>query len=140
MKKIISNEISTVRAFIVAINSRDSSEMSKLMTEDHTFVDSMGTTVSGRDRMVAGWKEYFQTFPDYEIHVESILADEALVAAFGSASGTYNGKRGLVPENRIEMPAAWKAIVENGKIKLWRVYADWTEGVKIIEEDDRSSD
>jgi len=57
------------------------------------------------------------------------------VAAFGSAAGTYNGKRGLVPENRIEMPAAWKAIVENGKIKFWQVYADWTEGYKIINED-----
>lgn len=37
--------------------------------------------------------------------------------------------------HRIEMPAAWKAIVENGKIKVWQVYADWTEGLKIIDED-----
>lgn len=134
---MISNEIKTVIAFISAINSRNPSEMANLMTEDHTFIDSGGTTVSGRGRMVAGWKEYFQMFPDYEIQVEDILTDGALVAAFGSASGTYNGKRGLVPENRIEIPASWKAIVENGKIKLWRVYADWTEGVKIIEEDGR---
>jgi predicted ester cyclase len=85
--------------------------------------------------MTAGWEEYFRMFPDYKIQIESILGDKAFVAVFGSASGTYNGKRGLAPENRIEMPAAWKAVVENGKVKLWQVYADWTEGSRIINED-----
>jgi limonene-1,2-epoxide hydrolase len=131
---MISNEINVVEAFITAINRHDPSELSHLMTEDHTFVDSRGRIQSGRENMTAGWKEYFRMFPDYEIRVESILGDKSLVAVFGSAFGTYNGKRGLVLENRIEMPAAWKAIVANGKIKLWQVYADWTEGCKIIDE------
>jgi limonene-1,2-epoxide hydrolase len=130
-----SNEINVVKAFIAAINRRNPSEISDLMTEDHTFIDSGGRTESGREHMTAGWEGYFRMFPDYEIQVESILGDKALVAVFGSASGTYNGKRGLVPENRIEMPAAWKAIVANGKIKLWQVYTDWTEGCRIIDED-----
>jgi ketosteroid isomerase-like protein len=130
-----SNEIDVVKAFIAAINRRAPSEISGLMTEDHTFVDSSGSIQSGRENMTAGWEEYFRMFPDYKIEVESVLGDKALVAVFGSASGTYNGKRGLVPENRIEMPAAWKAVVENGKIKLWQVYADWTEGSRIINED-----
>jgi limonene-1,2-epoxide hydrolase len=130
-----SNEIDVVKAFIAAINRRAPSEISGLMTEDHTFVDSSGSIQSGREKMTAGWEEYFRMFPDYKIQVESILQDKAFVAVFGSASGTYNGKRGLVPENRIEMPAAWKAVVENGKVKLWQVYADWTEGIRIINED-----
>jgi limonene-1,2-epoxide hydrolase len=130
-----SNEIKVVEAFIAAINRRVPSEISSLMTEDHTFIDSGGAVQSGRENMTAGWEQYFRMFPDYKIEVESILGDKALVAVFGSASGTYNCERGLVPENRIEMPAAWKAVVENGKIKLWQVYADWTEGSKIIDED-----
>ena len=77
-------------------------------------------------------------FPDYKIRIESVLGDKALVAVFGSAFGTYNGKRGLVPENRIEMPAAWKAVVENGKVKLRQVFADWTEGSRIIEADEKT--
>lgn len=108
---------------------------SELMTEDHTFVDSGGTVESGRSKMAKGWDEYFQMFPDFRIEVECLLQDGNLVAAFGRASGTYNGKRGLVPANRIEMPAAWKAIVEDGKIKFWQVYADWSEGGRIIAED-----
>jgi ketosteroid isomerase-like protein len=130
-----SNEIDVVKAFIAAINRRAPSEISGLMTEDHTFVDSSGSIQSGRENMTAGWEEYFRMFPDYKIQIESILGDKAFVAVFGSASGTYNGKRGLAPENRIEMPAAWKAVVENGKVKLWQVYADWTEGSRIINED-----
>jgi len=129
------NTIDVVKAFIAAINKRNPSEMSDLMTEDHTFKDSGGNTVTGCDKMIAGWKEYFQMFPDYEIQIEDILANESIVAVFGSAAGTYNGKRGLVPENRIEMPAAWRTEVVNGKIRFWKVYADWSEGLKIIEED-----
>jgi limonene-1,2-epoxide hydrolase len=130
-----SNDVNVVKAFIAAINRRAPSEIFSLMTEDHTFIDSGGKVQSGRENMTAGWEGYFRMFPDYEIHIESILGDKALVAVFGSASGTYNGKRGLVPENRIEMPAAWKAVVENGKVKLWQVYTDWTEGSRIINED-----
>lgn len=130
-----SKEIAAVRDFVAAINQGDASQLSGLMTEDHTFIDSLGKTETGRDNMTKGWEGYFRMFPDYRVEVESILQDGNLVAAFGSASGTYNGKRGLVPANRIEMPAAWKAIVENGKVKLWQVYADWTEGYKIIDED-----
>ena len=130
-----SNEIDVVKAFIAAINRRSPPEISDLMTEDHTFVDSAGKVESGRQNMTAGWNEYFRMFPDYTILVETILGDSELVAVFGSASGTYNGKRGLVPENRIEMPAAWRAVVQNGKVKRWQVYADWTEGIRTIAED-----
>jgi limonene-1,2-epoxide hydrolase len=133
-----SHEIKVVEAFIAAINRRDMAELSNLMTEDHTFVDPAGRSLSGRENMMAGWNGYFQMFPDYKIEMERWLADEDMVAVFGSATGTYNGKRGLVPVNRITMPAAWRALVENGKIKFWQVYADWTEGCKIMEEDQRT--
>ena len=77
-------------------------------------------------------------FPDYKNIFEHILQDGNLVLAIGKATMTYNGNRGLVPENRIEMPAAWKAIVQNQKIKEWQVYADWTKGTKILEQDKKS--
>jgi ketosteroid isomerase-like protein len=127
-----------VKAFVAAINRRTPAAISRLMTEDHTFIDSRGGSHKGRESMTAGWEQYFRMFPDYEIRVESILEDKDLVAVFGSASGTYNGKRGLIPENRIEMPAAWKAVVAKGKVKLWQVYADWTEGTRIIAEDGKA--
>jgi ketosteroid isomerase-like protein len=131
-----SNEIDIVKAFVAAINSGDVSQLTSFMTEDHTFVDSGGGVGTGRDNMRNGWSQYFCMFPDFKIEIQNILQDKDLVAVFGSASGTYNGKRGLVPENSIEMPAAWKAIVENDKIRHWQVYTDWTEGSRIIGEDE----
>ena len=125
--------VSVAQAFIAAINRHSVNDMGELMSEAHTFIDSLGRKVSGRQAMVAGWKAYLALFPDFEIHVESIVADNELVAIFGRACGTYNGKRGPVPENRIMMPCAWKAIAKDGKLELWQVYADWTEGMKTIE-------
>jgi len=62
-----SEEITVVRDFIAAINQGNASQLSSLMTEDHTFVDSRGTTDSGRDNMTKGWDEYFRMFPDFRI-------------------------------------------------------------------------
>jgi ketosteroid isomerase-like protein len=130
-----SREVATVKAFISAINGGDASSLSGLMTDDHSLVDSGGSVESGRARVTDGWKTFFSLFPDYRVEAERFLQDGPTVAIFGSASGTYNGKRGLVPENKIAMPAAWKAVVEKGRIKLWQVYADWTEGRRVIDED-----
>jgi len=46
------------------------------------------------------------------------------IAAFGFAAGTYKGLKTANNENYRRLPAAWKAIIEDGKIKLWQVYAD----------------
>ena len=134
-----SSDIAVVESFVAAINKHDPTAIASLMTEDHTFIDSTGAPHVGRDTMTEGWKGYFAMFPDYEIQIERLLADKAVVAVFGSAAGTYNGKRGLAAENRIAMPAAWRALIENRKVKLWQVYADWTDGWKIIEKDKASS-
>lgn len=127
-----SDALNVAKAFIAAINRHSVSEIGELMSEDHTFIDSQGGAVVGREAMVAGWARYFALFPDYEISTEDILVDGGTVAIFGRATGTFNGKRGPVPENRIAMPAAWKAIIADGKIKLWQVYADWSEGIKTV--------
>jgi len=129
--------IKVVRAFVEAINRHDAPALAELMTPEHTFVDSRGTTVSGREAMMVGWSEYFRMFPDIRIQIEITAASGEMVAAFGSTSGTYNGRRGLVPANRIEMPAAWKAVVQGDQIAHWQVYTDWTEGCRIIDEDKR---
>ncbi|HZP61455.1 MAG TPA: nuclear transport factor 2 family protein [Opitutaceae bacterium] len=136
--KETSPDADVVTAFIAAINRHDVAALADLMSEDHTFIDSRGGRVSGRQEMIAGWKAYFAMFPDYQILVDARLNQNGTVAVFGSVSGTYNGKRGLVPKNRIAMPAAWKANVADGKVKLWQVYCDWTEGMQIIEEDKKS--
>jgi ketosteroid isomerase-like protein len=132
-----SEEIFVFKAFVNAINQADITGLNRLMPEDHIFVDARGRTEEGREKMIKGWKTYFEMFPDYKIEIEDIIREKEIVGAFGTATGTYKGKRGLVPQNIIKMPAAWRAIIKDGKVKLWQVYADWTEGMKIIEEDQK---
>ena len=133
-----SKEILIFKAFVNAINKADLEELNKLMSEDHIFIDSAGTKDEDRENMIKGWKTYFEMFPDYKIEIEDIIQGKEIIGAFGTATGTYKGKRGLVPQNVIKMPAAWRAVIKDGKVKLWQVYADWTEGMKIIEEDKKS--
>jgi uncharacterized protein (TIGR02246 family) len=124
--------IAVVLAFLDAINSGDVEKLSALMSEDHLFVDALGNQVRGREAMRKAWTGYFQLFPDYRVSHEEILSNGKMVAAFGSAEGTYATKGKLVKNNHWAAPAAWKAVVEDGLVKEWRVYADNQAARKIM--------
>jgi ketosteroid isomerase-like protein len=116
--------VETVLSFINCINQRDADKLAELMTEHHVFIDSLGQIVRGREKMRAGWRGYFAFCPDYWVTHEEILSDGNAVAVFGAAGGTIAANGAPPPENQWRIPAAWLAIVENGLVKEWRVYAD----------------
>lgn len=91
-------------AFVSAINRRDSEEIARLMTEDHVFVDSLGTRITGREAMRNGWEAYFRMVPDYAIEIEETFVDRPVVVMLGAAHGTYCGGGALEPENRWRTP------------------------------------
>ena len=110
--------------FIERINAHDADQLVDLITDDHVFVDSLGSIVQGKEKMRSAWKSYFTFCPDYQISHEDILQSGNTVAAFGTAGGTISVKGRLVEENRWKIPAAWKAVAVRGLIHEWRVYAD----------------
>jgi ketosteroid isomerase-like protein len=116
--------VETVLRFLERINQRDADKLAELLTEDHVFIDSLGQSVRGREKMRAGWRGYYAFCPDYWVSHEEIFASGNLVAVFGAAGGTIAADGKLPPENKWRTPAAWLAIVENGLVKEWRVYAD----------------
>jgi uncharacterized protein (TIGR02246 family) len=111
------NPIQAVLAFFDAINQHDVEKLAGLMTEDHVFVDSLGSPMRGRETMRAGWQGYFAMCPDYRVSHEQIFRDGSTVAAFGSAGGT-------IRVDQWQTPAAWRMVVQEGRIKEFRVYAD----------------
>jgi ketosteroid isomerase-like protein len=119
--------------FIHAINEHDIDKICLLMSNDHAFIDSQGNEVTGKDKMKDGWIGYFNLFPDYTIEITDIFANSNTYAAFGFASGTYKGLKSIKNKNNWKLPASWKAIIENDKIKLWQVYADSKIPFDIIE-------
>jgi ketosteroid isomerase-like protein len=121
-----------IAAFVDAINRRDVAGLSALMTDDHVFTDSLGRTVRGRAAMESGWRHYFTWFPDYEIEVTSTLGTGPEFGLFGMARGTYAVDGALTAENHWEIPAAWRAVVRDGKLAAWLVYADNSPVVAIM--------
>jgi ketosteroid isomerase-like protein len=116
--------VETVLQFMERINRRDADKLAELMTEDHLFTDSLGQSVRGREKMLAGWRSYFAFCPDYWVSHEEILANGNLVAVFGTAGGTIAANGELPAANRWRTQAAWLAEVEGGLLKQWRVYSD----------------
>jgi ketosteroid isomerase-like protein len=118
------NPVETVLAFLDRINQRDVDKLVELMTEDHVFIDSLGHSVQGREKMRAGWRGYYAMCPDYWVSHEETFQNGNKVAVFGVAGGTISARGKLLPENQWRTPAAWFAVVEKGLVKEWRVYAD----------------
>jgi len=110
----------TVFAFIDRINSHDVDGLAELMTDDHRFIDAPGNEVVGKEKMTAGWRGYFEWFPVYSIEVHEIFEQGDTFAMFGFAGGSFKGKS----DASWRLPAAWKAIVKDGRVALWQVFAD----------------
>src|ERR1700675_1357994 len=116
--------VGTVLQFLERINQHDADKLAELMTEDHTFIDSLGQSVSGRENMRLGWRSYYAFCPDYWVTHQEIFPNGDLVAVFGAASGTIAADGRLPDENKWRTSAAWLAIVDRNLVKQWRVYAD----------------
>jgi limonene-1,2-epoxide hydrolase len=120
---MLESPIDVAGAFVKAINQEDLTALRAAMTEDHTFTDSRGNSFSGAEKMIAGWKYFFNAYPGYWIRVDSAFVDGARVALFGEAGGNYKVEDRILPENW-SVAAAWLAEVEAGKVKKWTVYCD----------------
>jgi uncharacterized protein (TIGR02246 family) len=116
--------LSVVDEFVRQINSRNATGLSRLMTDDHVFVDSLGNAIQGKDQMRKAWIAYFYMIPNFTVTIQEKFLKGNAVALFGIAQGTYSAGGKLVERNTWSMPAAWKAVVRNGLIAEWHVFAD----------------
>src|SRR5580698_3225596 len=113
----MSDSAEIFKQFVTAINGHDVQTLTSLMTPDHVFVDALGNRVRGATSMQAGWRGYFAMCPDYRIQTDEVMASGDTVLAVGEAGGTIDGVAWRTP-------AAWKAVVRDGRLAEWRVFAD----------------
>jgi ketosteroid isomerase-like protein len=107
----------TATKFNDHINARDLPRLVALMTDDHTFVDSGGATVAGRDACRDAWQGFFTSFPDYRNVFATMTPDAAdeVVTIVGRSECSVPVLAG---------PALWRARVCDGLVAEWRVYED----------------
>lgn len=110
--------------FIRRINSANVDAICDLMTPGHVFQDALGKRFLGREQMRAGWTAYFKVVSDYQVHAEEFFQTDERLAIFGTASGNYAGDGGNVADKFWEVPAAWRAVILDGLVAEWTVYAD----------------
>ena len=106
--------------FIEAINAGDVENICSLMATNHVFIDSVGHQHKGVPLMKSGWSAYFESFPDYKIEISEIFERDKEFVLLGRASASFKGEK----VKCWGIPAAWKAIIENGKVLCWQVFAD----------------
>ncbi|MGP8078789.1 MAG: nuclear transport factor 2 family protein [Thermoplasmata archaeon] len=119
--------------FVNEINRHDVSALAALMAPDFRFVDSLGQEVRGPERMRTAWTAYFALFPDYQITIREHLRVGQVVALFGTATGTLVEKGELPHRNHWTLPAGWRAVVRDGRVVDWQIYADNTPVQKMLD-------
>ena len=107
--------IAALQKFVARINAHDPAGIIALCTADHVFIDSLGSRLSGRERLEQAWAGYFAIFPDYRIEVEAAASQDKLALACGFATATH-----AASQKTWRIPAAWRAIVRDGHIPSGR--------------------
>ena len=111
-----------VRQFNECINNKDLVGLTKLMTDDHTFIDRDGTETKTKKVMTQNWGKFFAMFPDYKNTFTRIESTQDMVTIIGYAFWS-NGQ----PRDHV----IWTAKISNDLIKEWRIYED-TEQTRHI--------
>jgi ketosteroid isomerase-like protein len=108
-----------VARFNDCITGQDLEGLGRLMSPDHRFTDTAGTTLQGQRASLEAWSRFFITFPGYQ-NVFSIVSARGNEVAMAGAS--------VCPGHpELEGPAVWAARIEGTTIAEWRVYEDAPE-------------
>jgi uncharacterized protein (TIGR02246 family) len=114
----------TVLEFVERINAHDVDGILALMSDDYRFINSAGDTFRGKAFMRATWRAHFAQYPDFQIRVERVIADDDGVAVFGVAQGTLIRDGQIFDENHWEIPSAFLGVARDGKMTHWQVFSD----------------
>ena len=104
-----------VRQFNECINNKDLVGLTKLMTDDHAFIDRDGTETKTKKVMTQNWRKFFEMVPDYKNTFTKIESTQDMVTIIGYAFWS----KGQPLDHII-----WTANISNDLIKEWRIYED----------------
>ena len=100
------------------INNKDIDTLSALMSDDYKLIDRANNCIKGKINNIENWKKFFELFPDYINVFEVVWSKDSIVIMEGHS---------ICSEETLNCKVIWKAIIENDKVKEWRVYDDTEE-------------
>lgn len=107
--------VDVVRRFNAAISGQDLADLASLMSDDHAFVDTDGSTVRGKQACLDAWRGFFTTVGDcHNVFTELTVHDDIVTVSGHSVCSR--------PE--LAGPALWTARVRGALVDEWRVYED----------------
>ncbi len=98
------------------ITAADAGGLAGLMTENHSFIDSAGHTVSGRAACREAWRGFFEAFPTYRNEFATVHERDGTVIMTGRSVCADNAE--------LDGPAIWTARTVGTLVSEWRVYDD----------------
>ena len=104
--------------FNQSITDHDLYALARLMTDDHTFVESDGTIHKPKQEMVEKWRQFFEAFPNYKNTFDCVRSKDNLVMMLGFAYWS---------EQTPHDPAIWVATIVDDLVREWRIYLDTPE-------------
>ncbi|RPH95784.1 MAG: nuclear transport factor 2 family protein [Calditrichaeota bacterium] len=105
--------INTAMKFNEKINRQDINGLAELMSENHKFIDSEGTAVSGKSTMVQGWKDFMSKHPDYRNQFTSVTLQNDIIVMVGYSTCSIPALQGA---------NLWTARIQDHLVDEWRVY------------------
>jgi hypothetical protein len=109
--------------FNECITRQDIVALGALMSDDHTFIDSAGTTSRPKEFMIKSWEKFFELFPDYQNTFSRLESIGNIVSIVGFAYW------------KIEKPydpVLWSVRIENNLVAEWRIHEDTPENRKLL--------
>lgn len=105
------------------INNRDIGGLEQLMADNHSFIDSANTVMSGKISCLDAWRGFFQRFPDYKNHFNDMEIINHVVVIVGHSTCS---------DRILDGPAIWTAKIEDSKVVEWRVYEDTDKNRQLL--------
>jgi ketosteroid isomerase-like protein len=124
-------QLELIETLADAINRHDLDAIMQTLHEGHVFVDSLGHEIKGIEAVRQAWKQYLAMVPDYWLRIEHGVLAPDYIALFGRAGGTLAVDGKVKEENWWETTAAWRAVVVDGRVAKWEVYAD-NEPIRVL--------
>ena len=111
-----------------AFNAHDPAAVAALHTTDGVIESPMFATLHGRAAIEDSHRQFFVSFPDAAITLDTLVIDAPLVAIFLTLRGTHVGEFFGIPgtQKRVDVAMARLVKMEDGLIRHERRIYDFT--------------